>query len=85
MRSRDFQKKRAKKYSSRVHWDKYKSERNKVNSEMRMSKTAYYHTKIKEVSPAKDMKKAWTLTSNLIRKGGKSSNIAEMCIVIANI
>ena len=57
MRSRDFHKKRAKRYNSRVHWDKYKSERNKVNIEMRRSKSAYYQTKIKEVSQAKDVKK----------------------------
>ena len=57
IRSRDFHKKRAKKYNSQVHWDKYKSERNKVNSELKKAKTDYYQTKIKEFSLAKDMKK----------------------------
>ena len=80
MRLRDFYKKRAKRYISRVHWDKYKSERNKINSEMKRSKTVYYQTKIKQVSLAKDMKKTSTLINNLIGKGGKLSNIAEINI-----
>ena len=41
IRSRDYHKKRAKKYNSQVYWDKYKSERNKVNSEMKRAKTVY--------------------------------------------
>ncbi len=42
IKSRDYHKKRAKKYNSQVHWVKYKSERNKVNSEMKTDKTVYY-------------------------------------------
>ena len=56
-RSRDLQKKRAKKYNSQTHWDKYKSERNKVNSEIKRAKTIYYQTKINELFRARDMKK----------------------------
>ena len=56
-RSRDPHKKRAKKYNSQIHWDKYKSERNKVNSKMKRAKTIYYQTKINELFWARDMKK----------------------------
>ena len=89
--SRDFHiKKRATKYNSQVHWEKYKSERNKVNSEMKRAKTAYYQAKIKELSLAKDMEKTWSLINTLLGKSGKSSNIAEINIdgtytMIANI
>ncbi|CAB4019670.1 Hypothetical predicted protein, partial [Paramuricea clavata] len=54
-----------------VHWDKYKSERNKVNSEMKRAKTVYYQTRIKEFSLAKgpkDMKKTWSLINTLLDK-----------------
>ena len=47
---------------------------------MRRSKSAYYQTKIKEVSQAKDVKKTWKLINNLIGKGGKSINIVEINI-----
>ena len=80
IRSRDYHKKRAKKYNSQVHWDKYKSERNKVNSEMKRAKTVYYQTRIKELFLAKDMKKTWSLINTLLGKGVKSSNIAEINI-----
>ena len=80
IRSRDYHKKRAKQYNSQVHWDNYKSERNKVNSEMKRAKTVYYQTRIKELSLAKDMKKTWSLINTLLGKGGKSSNIAEINI-----
>ena len=46
---------------------------------MRRSKTAYYQTKIKDVSQAKD-KKTSSLINNLIGKGGKSSYRAEISI-----
>lgn len=80
MRSRDFHKKRAKKYNSQIHWDKFKSKRNKVNSEIKKAKIVYYQTKFSELSLAKDMKKTWSLVNTLLGKGGKSSNIAEINI-----
>ena len=78
MRSRDFHKKRAKKYNSQIHWDKFKLERNKVNSEMKKAKTVYYQTKFSQLSVVKDMKKTWSLVNTLLGKGRKFSNIAEI-------
>ena len=57
---------------------------------MKRAKTAYYQTKIKELSLAKDMEKTWSLINTLLGKSGKSSNIAEINIdgtytMIANI
>ena len=80
IRSRDYHKKRAKKYNSQVDWDKYKSERNKVNSEMKRAKTVYYQTRIKGFSLAKGIKKTWSLINTLLGRGGKLSNIAEINI-----
>ena len=62
IKSRDFVKKRAKKYNSRIHWDKYKIERNAVNLELKKARIVCYQTKIKERSCAKDMKKTWETT-----------------------
>ena len=43
MRNRDYHKKKAIRYNSSTHWDKYKSIRNRVNNQMRKSKTDFYH------------------------------------------
>ena len=43
MRSRDYHKKKAIKYNSKIHWDKYKSLRNKANIQLRESKAKFYH------------------------------------------
>ena len=50
--------------------------RREIKSIYEIHKSAYYQTKIKEVSQAKDVKKTWKLINNLIGKGGKSTNIA---------
>ena len=38
MRNRDYHKKKAIRYNSSIHWDKYKSIRNRVNNQMRKLK-----------------------------------------------
>jgi hypothetical protein len=46
MRERDDHKRKAIKFNSAIHWEKYKSMRNKVNTGMRKTKADFYHREI---------------------------------------
>ncbi len=46
MMSRDFHKKRAVKYNSQIHWNKYRDIRNKLHQEMRSAKKTYFCEKM---------------------------------------
>ena len=59
MRKRDLHKKQAVKHDSHAQWELYKSERNKVNIQMRQAKSKYFCEKIQNSS--KDVKKSWSL------------------------
>ena len=68
MRSRDHHKKKAIKYNSKIHWDKYKSLRNKANIQLRESKAKFYHKGSKRVGDCaklKDFKNIWSLINSL--------------------
>jgi hypothetical protein len=54
MRSRDYHKKKAIKYNSKIHWDKYKSLQNKANIQLCESKARFYHKEIGDCAKLKD-------------------------------
>ncbi len=70
MRKRDFHKKQAVKHDSHAQWELYKSERNKVNIQMRQAKSKYFCEKIQNSS--KDVKK------KLVK--GKQTNVKQLII-----
>ena len=57
MRNRNFHKKRAIKCNSRYHWQKYKNWRNRVNREMKLSKSQLYYSENCAISG--NIKKTW--------------------------
>jgi hypothetical protein len=80
MRMRDFHKKRAAKYNSQTHWDKYKEIRNKVNTEMYKAKKNFFCKKIKDCDLAKDPKQSWKLINELLGKNNRGNNISQLKI-----
>ena len=80
MRNRDYHKKKAIRYNSSIHWDKYKSIRNRVNNQMRKSKTDFYHKEIGNCAKLKDLKKTWSLINSLTGKNNKSTSITEILV-----
>ncbi len=64
MRKRDFHKTQAVKHDSDAQWELHKSERNKVNVQMRQAKSKYFCEKIENSS--KDVKKSWSLINTLL-------------------
>ena len=78
MRNRNYHKKKAIRYNSSTHWDKYKSIRNRVNNQMRKSKTDFYHKEIGKCAKLKDLKKTWSLINSLTGKNNKSTSITEI-------
>lgn len=80
MRKRDFHKKQAIKNNSQLHWDIYKSERNRVNVEMRNAKAKFFGDKIRECSESKDIKKSWNLINTLLGRNIKSATVNELFI-----
>ena len=73
MHSRDFYKKRAAKFSNPQDWEKYKSLRNQVTSEIRDSKAKFYKENIQ--NSKKDPKKAWKLVNELLSSSPRSNTI----------
>jgi hypothetical protein len=71
MRSRDYHKKKAINYNSKIHWDKYKSLRNKANIQLRESKAKFYHKEIVDCAKLNDFKKIWSLINSLTGKNKK--------------
>lgn len=80
MRNRDFHKKQAIKYASPIHWEIYKTERNRVNVEIRSAKSKFFREKIKDCSHSKDVKKSWSLINTLLSRNSKSTNVNELLI-----
>ena len=64
-RNRDYHKKKAIRFNSSTHWDKYKSLRNRVNKQMRKIKIDFYHKEIGDCTNLKDFKKIWSLDHKL--------------------
>jgi hypothetical protein len=85
MRSRDHHKKKAIKYNSKIHWDKYKSLQNKANIQLRESKAKFYHKEIGDCAKLKDFKKMWSLINSLTGKNKKSTSITEITVNNKNI
>ena len=73
MRNRDFHKKIAIKCNSRYHWLKYKNFRNRVNREMNLSKSQFYHSEIENCAISGNIKKTWSLINSLAGKNKKPS------------
>jgi hypothetical protein len=65
MRNRDYHKKKAIRFISSIHWDKYKSLRNRVNKQMRKSKIDVNHREIGDCTYSNDFKKIWSLINSL--------------------
>ncbi|CAB4009864.1 Hypothetical predicted protein [Paramuricea clavata] len=80
MRNRDYHKKKAIRFKSSIHWDKYKSLRNRVNKQMRKSKIDFYHKEIGDCTYSNDFKKIWSLINSLTGRNNKSSSITEISV-----
>ncbi len=66
MRERDLQHKLAKKFGSEAHREKFKTIRNKVNTEIKNAEATYFNNKISECSQQKNVKKSWPLINSLL-------------------
>ena len=80
MRRRDFHKKQAVKHNSKLQWESYKAERNKVNIQMRQAKSKYFCDKIQNCSHSKDVKKSWSLINTLLGRKQKLSYVKQLII-----
>ena len=78
MRERDFNKAMFKKFNLKIHWDKFKTIRNKINAEIKRLEANYYNTKISECLEHKNIKKSWALVNNLLGRNSKSTIINEI-------
>ena len=74
---RDYHKKQFVKHRSQYHWKLYQTARNKVNIEMRKSKSRYYQQKIEECEKT-NPKATWRLINNLTGKSHKSNYVTEI-------
>ncbi len=61
-----------------MHWEKFKTIRNKINAEIKNLKVNYFNTKISECLQHKNVKKSWSLINNLLGKNSKSTIINEI-------
>ena len=80
MRKRDFHKKQAIQHDSQSQWLLYKSERNKVNIEIRKAKSKYFCEKIEHCTLSKNVKKSWSLINAISGRKRKSPSIKELLI-----
>ena len=80
MRKRDFHEKQALRYDSQPQWLLYKSERNKVNIEIRKAKSKYFCEKIEDSISSKNVKKSWSLINTISGRKRKSTNVKELQI-----
>ena len=78
IRNRDYHKKKAIKHNSKYHWEMYKKSRNKVNINIRKTKSEYFVNKISDCANIKDPKKSWSLINSLLGKNSKSTHINEL-------
>ena len=77
MRDRDYHKKQFVKHNSEYHWRLYQTFRNKVNIEIRKSKSRYYCQKIGECNK-NDPKNTWKLINSLTGHSSISKHINEI-------
>jgi hypothetical protein len=77
MYTRDYHKKQFVKHRSQYHWKHYQAARNKVNIEMRKSKSNYFQQKIKDCEKI-DPKVTWKLINSLVGKSHKSNHVTEI-------
>ncbi len=61
-----------------MHWDKFKTIRNKINDEINNLKANYFKTKILECVQHKNVKKSRCLINNLLGKNPKSTVVNEI-------
>ena len=81
MRLRDYHKKRAVKFNSQFHWDKFKETRNKLNSCLRTTKRNYFCNEINDSVQSNDIKRSWSLINTLLGKQNKNyTSIKELII-----
>ena len=78
IRNRDYHKKKAIKHNSKYHWEMYKKSCNKVNINIRKTKSEYFVNKIRDCANVKDPKKSWSLINSLLGKNSKSNQINEL-------
>ena len=83
MRNRNYHKKQSVKYGSEYHWRLYQASRNRVNIEIRKSKSRYYCQKIGECDK-NDPKSTWKLINSLIGGASKTKHVNddEMMLMI---
>ena len=77
MYTRDYHKKQFVKHRSQYHWKHYQAARNKVNIEMRKSKSNDFQQKIKDCEKI-DPKVTWKLINSLVGKSHKSNHVTEI-------
>ena len=81
MRLRDYHKKRAVKFNSQFHWDKFRETRNKLNSCLRTTKRNYFCNEINDSVQSNDIKRSWSLINTLLGKQNKNhTSIKELII-----
>jgi len=80
MKTRDYHKKKAVKTRSNVHWTNFRRLRNKVNIELRKSKSNYFREKINDCTKTTDPKKSWSIINTLLGKSNRPSNINNLLI-----
>ena len=78
IRNRDYHKKKAIKHNSKYLWQMYKKSRNKVNINIRKTKSEYFVNKIRDCANVKDPKKSWSLINSLLGKNSKYTHINEL-------
>jgi hypothetical protein len=77
MYTHDYHKKHFVKHRSQYHWKHYQAARNKVNIEMRKSKSNCFQQKIKDCENI-DPKATWKLINSLVGKPQKSNHVTEI-------
>ncbi len=86
MRLRDYHKKKAVKFNSQFHWEKYRETRNKLNLSLRATKRNYFCNKINDSVQSNDIGRSWSLINGFLGRQKKThTNIREIIVDDANI
>jgi hypothetical protein len=86
MRLRDYHKKKAVKFNSQFHWEKYRETRNKLNLSLRATKRNYFCNKINDSVQSNDIGRSWSLKNGFLGRQKKThTNIREIIVDDANI
>jgi hypothetical protein len=86
MRLRDYLKKKAVKFNSQFHWEKYRETRNKLNLSLRTTKRNYFCNKINDSVQSNDIGRSWSLINGFLGRQKKThTNIREIIVDDANI